>query len=51
MQPVSLYPTSTEERTGSAARRIYRATTAGARALAAAKLKVREVFDDEADEP
>jgi PadR family transcriptional regulator PadR len=40
------YLTSTEERTGSAARRVYRATPAGARALAAAKLKVRELFGE-----
>jgi len=33
-----------EERTGRAARRIYRATPAGVRALAAAKLKVRELL-------
>jgi DNA-binding PadR family transcriptional regulator len=44
---------STEERSGSAARRIYRATEAGEEALAAAKVKVRELFgelfEDEAD--
>jgi DNA-binding PadR family transcriptional regulator len=38
--------TSTEERTGRAARRIYRATPAGVRALTAAKLKVRELFGE-----
>ena len=31
---------------GSAARRIYRATPAGVQALAAAKLKVRELFEE-----
>ncbi|MGA3063739.1 MAG: PadR family transcriptional regulator [Methylocystis sp.] len=40
------YVTSTEERSGSAARRVYRATPAGAKALAAAKLKVRELFGE-----
>jgi PadR family transcriptional regulator PadR len=40
------YLVSTEERTGRAARRIYRATPAGIRALAAAKLKVRELFGE-----
>jgi PadR family transcriptional regulator PadR len=40
------YLASTEERTGRAARRIYRATPAGTRALAAAKLKVRELFGE-----
>jgi hypothetical protein len=50
IEPVSLYLTSTEERAGGAPQRIYRATTAGARAPPAAKLKVR-VFDDEADQP
>ena len=44
---------STEERSGSAARRMYRATEAGEEALAAAKVKVRELFgelfEDEAD--
>ena len=49
------YLTSTEERNGSAARRVYRATPAGLAALAAAKLKVRELFgelfeDDDAPE-
>src|SRR5208337_2095707 len=44
--------TSSEERTGSAARRIYRATPQGVEALAAAKLKVRELFGElfEADD-
>ncbi len=50
------YLASTEERTGRAARRIYRATPAGVRALTAAKLKVRELFgelfeDEEAQSP
>ena len=49
------YLISTEERTGSAARRIYRATPAGIQALATAKLKVRELFgelfEDDAGEP
>lgn len=40
------YLISTEERSGSAARRVYRATPAGVRALAAAKLKVRELFGE-----
>ena len=40
------YLTSTEERSGSAARRVYRTTPAGAKALAAAKLKVRELFGE-----
>ena len=40
------YVTSTEERTGSAARRIYRATPTGVRALAVAKLKGRELFGE-----
>jgi len=40
------YLTSAEERTGSAARRVYRATPAGVQALAAAKLKVRELFGE-----
>lgn len=44
---------STEERTGSAARRVYRATFEGVEALASAKLKVRELFGElfEADGP
>jgi DNA-binding PadR family transcriptional regulator len=37
---------SAEERSGSAARRMYRATSAGQEALAAAKLKVRELFGE-----
>ena len=37
---------STEERSGSVARRVYRATPAGREALAAAKLKVRELFGE-----
>jgi len=49
------YLISKEERTGSAARRIYRATPAGVRALAAAKLKVSELFgelfEDDVGEP
>jgi PadR family transcriptional regulator, regulatory protein PadR len=40
------YLTSTEERSGSIARRVYRATPAGAKALGAAKLKVRELFGE-----
>jgi PadR family transcriptional regulator len=40
------YLTSIEERTGSAARRVYRATETGREALAAAKLKVRELFGE-----
>jgi DNA-binding PadR family transcriptional regulator len=38
--------TSVEERAGSAARRVYRATSAGKEALAAAKVKVRELFGE-----
>lgn len=37
---------STEERSGSSARRVYRATPEGKAALAAAKLKVRELFGE-----
>lgn len=37
---------STRERDGSSERRIYRATPAGSRALAAAKAKVRELFGE-----
>ena len=37
---------STDERAGSAARRVYRSTPAGEQALAAAKLKVRELFGE-----
>src|SRR3990167_1387630 len=40
------YLTSAEERSGSVARRVYRATPAGEAALAAAKLKVRELFGE-----
>ena len=40
------YLVSTEERVGSIARRVYRATPAGAQALSAAKLKVRELFGE-----
>ena len=40
------YLVSKEQRSGSAARRVYRATPAGIRALAAAKLKVRELFGE-----
>jgi PadR family transcriptional regulator, regulatory protein PadR len=40
------YLVSTEERVGNAIRRVYRATTAGKKALAAAKVKVRELFGE-----
>ena len=40
------YLTSSEVRTGSTARRLYRATAAGTKALAAAKHKVRELFGE-----
>lgn len=40
------YLSSTEERSGSAVRRVYYATQAGEAALAAAKLKVREFFGE-----
>src|SRR6516165_9302308 len=40
------YLASAEERTRSAARRVYRATPAGVRALAAARVKVRELFGE-----
>lgn len=40
------YLTSTEERSGSSARRVYRATQSGKDALASAKLKVRELFGE-----
>ena len=40
------YLTSTEERSGSVARRVYSATEAGRVALAAAKSKVRELFGE-----
>jgi DNA-binding PadR family transcriptional regulator len=40
------YLSSIEQRVGSAIRRVYRATPAGAEALMAAKLKVRELFGE-----
>ena len=40
------YLASIEERVGSTARRVYRATSAGEEALLAAKLKVRELFGE-----
>jgi len=40
------YLASTEERAGSAVRRVYRATADGREALAAAKHKVRELFGE-----
>jgi DNA-binding PadR family transcriptional regulator len=40
------YLTSIEERSGSVARRIYRATALGKEVLAAAKLRVRELFGE-----
>ena len=40
------YLTSIEERSGSASRRVYRATQTGKEALSAAKLKVRELFGE-----
>jgi DNA-binding PadR family transcriptional regulator len=40
------YLVSTAERDGRTVRRIYRASPAGRRALAAAKLKVRELFSE-----
>lgn len=40
------YLTSTEQRSGSVARRIYRATRLGEEALAAAKTQVRELFGE-----
>ena len=40
------YLSSAEERMGSTARRVYRATPAGRRALAEAKDKVRELFGE-----
>lgn len=40
------YLASTEERSGSAARRVYRATPTGEAALAAARQKVRELFGE-----
>ena len=47
------YLASTEVRIGSTARRIYRATPTGRRALVAAKQKVRELFGElfEDDQP
>ncbi|HEV2547970.1 MAG TPA: PadR family transcriptional regulator [Stellaceae bacterium] len=38
--------TSSKRRTGGAARRVYRATAAGRKALTAAKAKVRELFGE-----
>jgi DNA-binding PadR family transcriptional regulator len=57
ISPGSLYPLlqglekkgylrSKEERNGKSLRRVYRATPAGRRALAAAKVKVRELFHE-----
>jgi DNA-binding PadR family transcriptional regulator len=40
------YLSSIEQRVGNAIRRVYRATPAGAEALMAAKLKVRELFGE-----
>ena len=40
------YLTSSEVRAGSTARRLYRATAPGTKALAAAKHKVRELFGE-----
>jgi PadR family transcriptional regulator, regulatory protein PadR len=40
------YLRSTEKRDGSQARRLYRATPAGRKALVAAKVKVRELFGE-----
>ena len=40
------YLVSVEERSGSVARRVYRATSLGEEALAAAKLQVRELFGE-----
>ncbi len=40
------YLTSSRKRTGRAERRVYRATRAGRKALAEAKLKVRELFGE-----
>ncbi|MGJ0505533.1 MAG: PadR family transcriptional regulator [Methylocystis sp.] len=47
------YLASSETRLGSTARRVYRATPAGRRALVAAKQKVRELFGElfEDDKP
>ena len=40
------YLTSAKIRAGSTGRRVYRASAAGSQALAAAKLKVRELFGE-----
>jgi len=40
------YLASSETRSGGSVRRVYRATAAGAAALAAAKVKVRELFGE-----
>jgi len=40
------YLKSTSKRIGSTVRRLYRATPAGRKALAAAKIKVRELFGE-----
>jgi len=40
------YLKSTSKRMGSTVRRLYRATPAGRKALAAAKVKVRELFGE-----
>jgi PadR family transcriptional regulator, regulatory protein PadR len=40
------YLTSIEERSGSAARRVYRATLSGKEALTATKIKLREIFGE-----
>lgn len=40
------YLVSTPERRGSATRRLYRATSAGAEALTAAKARLRELFGE-----
>jgi DNA-binding PadR family transcriptional regulator len=40
------YLTSSEVRAGSTARRLYRATAPGTKALAAAKHKLRELFSE-----
>ena len=40
------YLRSKEQRNGKSLRKVYRATPLGARALAAAKLKVRELFGE-----
>ena len=57
ISPGSLYPLlqglerkgylrSSERRNGKSLRRLYRATPAGRKALAAAKIKVRELFHE-----